>query len=260
MLITPIKSKSVAFQLPAERRASTAPARSRRYHKSVTGLHSGQNHVNTSSSGVPIQKIRFGIKPDLIADILDSPKTPHPNKSRTVIKKDKSVDASLDLKVGKDDKSSQLSALAKKETLDEKIPSSKTVAVSNTDLNISTESIQTQTSPSSRLSSGHESSRGRSPQVKRPNSGRITQSSQVNQIAGQVRDQTNASCHDYVRAMKYDVAKLREQLIRTEEELKHLSRGRSALEAGISDVRKCLSVNQKSISTQQKKSKRDEVK
>ena len=83
---------------------------------------------------------------------------------------------------------------------------------------------------------------------------------QAAQIAGQVRCTTNSSCHEHIRALKYDVARLREQLLKIEEEIKNMNRGRTTLELAIQDVRKALSVNQQSISTQQKKSsKGDEV-
>ena len=83
---------------------------------------------------------------------------------------------------------------------------------------------------------------------------------QVAQLAGHVRSTTNSSCHEHIRALKYDAARLREQLLKVEEEIKNMNRGRSTLEIAIQDVRKALSVNQQSISTQQKKSsKGDEV-
>lgn len=73
--------------------------------------------------------------------------------------------------------------------------------------------------------------------------------------AADIREQTNAASHNHTRSLKYDVGKLRESLLKVEEEIKHLNRGRHTLEMGIHDIRKALSVNQQSISNQQKKSR-----
>lgn len=83
--------------------------------------------------------------------------------------------------------------------------------------------------------------------------------SQVTQVANQVRERANASCHEHIRSLKYEVARLREHLLRLEEEIKHLNRGRHTLEIAIQDMRKALSVNQQSLSTQQKKSRDGQV-
>ena len=77
--------------------------------------------------------------------------------------------------------------------------------------------------------------------------------------AADIREQTNAASHNHTRSLKYDVGKLRESLLKVEEEIKHLNRGRHTLEMGIHDIRKALSVNQQSISNQQKKSRGTEV-
>ena len=73
----------------------------------------------------------------------------------------------------------------------------------------------------------------------------------------QVRDQTNVSSLDHVRWMKHDVAKLREHLVKIEEEVKHANKAKVLLDQKVFDLRKCLSVNQQSVSAQQKKSHRE---
>lgn len=100
--------------------------------------------------------------------------------------------------------------------------------------------------------------RDRSPLVERQMFSRMSPS-QVTQVANQVRERANASCHEHIRSLKYEVAKLREHLLRMEEEIKHLNRGRHTLEIAIQDMRKALSVNQQSLSTQQKKSRDGQV-
>ncbi len=77
-------------------------------------------------------------------------------------------------------------------------------------------------------------------------------------IARDGREKTNSVVHQHVRSMKQDVSRLREHLLKVEEEIKNLNRGRRTLEMSVLDLRKCLSVNQQSISTQQKKSSRGE--
>ena len=100
--------------------------------------------------------------------------------------------------------------------------------------------------------------RDRSPLVERQMFSR-TSPSHVTQVASQVRERTNTSCHEHIRSLKYEVAKLREHLLRLEEEIKHLNRVRHTLEITIQDTRKALSVNQQSLSTQQKRSRDSQV-
>ncbi len=77
-------------------------------------------------------------------------------------------------------------------------------------------------------------------------------------IARDGREKTNSVVHQHVRSMKQDVSRLREHLLKVEEEIKNLNRGRRTLEMSVLDLRKSLSVNQQSITTQQKKSSRGE--
>lgn len=78
-------------------------------------------------------------------------------------------------------------------------------------------------------------------------------------IAHAVRERTNSACRDDVRLLKYNVAKLREHLLKVEEEIKQMSRGKNTLEVAVQDVRRAISINQQSLSTQQKKSRTDTV-
>ena len=89
------------------------------------------------------------------------------------------------------------------------------------------------------------------------NSSNRIQGSQVTKMAHQLRDQNNSASLDHVRWMKCDVAKMREYLIKIEEEIKLGNRTKSLLDAKVLDLRRCLSVNQQSISSQQKKSYRE---
>lgn len=84
-------------------------------------------------------------------------------------------------------------------------------------------------------------------------------SSEAARISQQVRDKSRAVAHEHVRAVKYDVAKLREHLLRVEEQVKVLSRGKRTLELAVQDVRKDLSTNQQSVGMQQKKTRNGEV-
>lgn len=79
----------------------------------------------------------------------------------------------------------------------------------------------------------------------------------MTRVAHQLRDQNNSASLDHVRWMKCDVAKMREHLIKIEEEIKLGNRTKSLLDTKVLDLRKCLSVNQQSISSQQKKSYRE---
>ena len=72
-------------------------------------------------------------------------------------------------------------------------------------------------------------------------------------VAEKLQRQRNCETHEHIRAVKYEVAKLREHLVKVEEEIKHLNKGRHTVELSIQDIRKALSVNQQSLSAQQKK-------
>jgi len=99
--------------------------------------------------------------------------------------------------------------------------------------------------------------RDRSPLFERTEGDRLSRKGSAS-IANNLREQTNHSTHEHVRSIKQDVSRLREHLLKVEEEVKNLNRGRSTLEISVQDARKALSVNQRSISTQQKKSSKGE--
>ena len=208
----------------------------------------GKSSPNPQSKPAPvtvdsIPTAQHGAKPDLVADIVDGPKTIHPRK---LANQGGGAQANRpDSRPGSD-----IQAIMQK----------------NQDR---------QTSPSSRhrqqgggrmyhrsgvrTFANTTSTRDRSPlldQQKYKASSMST--SQVAQVAHQIRDSVNSASHEQRRALKYDAARLREHLLKVEEEIKNLNRGRGTLELAIQDVRKSLSVNQQSISTQQKKSSRGE--
>ena len=83
--------------------------------------------------------------------------------------------------------------------------------------------------------------------------------SEAARIAQQVRDKSSAAAHEHVRSHKYDVAKLREHLLRVEEQVRALNRGKGTLELAVQDVRKDLSTNQQSLDMQQKRTRSSEV-
>ena len=73
------------------------------------------------------------------------------------------------------------------------------------------------------------------------------------------RERTNSASRENTRALRYSVVKLRESLLRVEEEVKQTTRGKHTLELAVQDVRKAISVNQQSLSTQQKKTRAEVV-
>ena len=85
--------------------------------------------------------------------------------------------------------------------------------------------------------------------------GKISSNIEVMHMTRHCRDQSNMATHSNVRTIKHDVAKLRVQLVKLEEEIKHMTRGRGLLAVGIQEMRRSLSTNQRSISTFQKRSK-----
>ena len=74
-----------------------------------------------------------------------------------------------------------------------------------------------------------------------------------------VRERTNSASREHISSMKYNVAKLRERLLRIEEEIRHTTRGKNTLELAVQDVRRAMSINQQSVSMQQKRSRVERV-
>ena len=83
--------------------------------------------------------------------------------------------------------------------------------------------------------------------------------SKVGKLVEQVRTQSNAASHDVVRAAKYEVSRMYEYLIKVEEEIKLTHKARHTLELAVQDIRKSISLNQQTISSQQKKARGSEV-
>ena len=251
MTSSPLRSKAVSFNIPVSKTSSprtlvqtpqtnsslkpSSPLSSAPAPKPETSL------LDPQSQRVSTPTAQHGAKPDLVADIIDAPKVANPRKP---INHNSSVSRS-DSRAG-------------------------------SDVRGTIESQQKRTSPSSgkrhaggrvycrsgtRMFANTTSTRDRSPLLDQHKYKALGMSNtQVAEMASQVRGATNASTHEHTRALKYDAARLREHLLRVEEEIKNMNRGRNTLELAIQDVRKALSVNQQSISTQQKKSSRgDEV-
>ncbi len=220
--------KTVTFQVPGRsnlQRAATAPVRTsyRCSLKSPTGVDD-----RVSSPKVTTQ-------PDLIADIVKLPPT--------------SSDApKLEAEQPPADGARLLSPKAKGQEEEQStlLPSGEDAEQSS---KTKTKADSTHDSKAS-MKSGHRRSSAHST---------VYKSEQVSKMAYQVREKTNVSSHDHIRLMKYDVARLREHLVKLEDEIRHANRGKGLLEVSIQDVRKSLSVNQQSVSTQQKKTRGEEV-
>ena len=74
-----------------------------------------------------------------------------------------------------------------------------------------------------------------------------------------VRERTNSASREHISSIKYNVAKLREHLLRVEEEIRQTTRGKNTLELAVQDVRRAMSINQQSVSMQQRRSKTERV-
>lgn len=265
MLITPIKPRTVSFQLPGDgnsnrtQRAATAPARGQRhtiksppassskdsYH--YRPLSAATTFTISPPSASPVQAqtaLRSpASKPDLIADILDQPKTIHPSKMRSQPEQGKAIDSSALVSTSATQRGTDGTSVAMKEV----VPEQKS----------------TKTKQGRSVMSGHakvskaNSIRSHKAPTSIRQSIRLSQSEQVTKMTFQVREQTNVLSLEHVRWIKYDVAKLREHLVKVEEEVKLANRGKIVLDARIFDLRKSLSVNQQSVNAQQKKSRRE---
>ena len=99
---------------------------------------------------------------------------------------------------------------------------------------------------------------GSKPRVE-PSSNHALNLSKLSKMAEQVRTQSNAASHNLVRAAKYEVSRMYEFLIKLEEEIKLTHKARHTLEMAVQDIRKSISLNQQTISSQQKKTRGNEV-
>lgn len=92
-----------------------------------------------------------------------------------------------------------------------------------------------------------------------PMANNIFNLSKVSKVTEQMRKQTNSASHDLVRTAKYEVSRMREFVLKVEEETKLTNKARHTLEMAVQDIRKSISVNQQTISSQQKKTRGGEV-
>lgn len=262
MTSTPTRLKAVSFNIPGSQsslittstqsstalrtNASPKPASPLANHR-ASDTKSGQKSSplvslseNVSSESTPTAQ--HGAKPDLVADIIESPKTTG-SQQKTLVTHDSGAHT-----LGSESRGGLIS-----KTLGEKQKSSSPLYRKRH------YGGGVYSRSGSRAFANTTSTRERSPLLGQQKCKSLGLSNaQVAQMANQVRGTTNSLSHEHTRALKYDAARLREQLLRIEEEIKNLNRGRGTLELAIQDVRKALSVNQQSISTQQKKSSRGE--
>lgn len=75
--------------------------------------------------------------------------------------------------------------------------------------------------------------------------------------AAELRHATSHKMHEEVKCLRYEASKIREALLKVEEEIKHMSRTKGSLETCIQEIRAGISTNQQSTSIQEKRS-RDE--
>lgn len=275
--VTPIRPKNVSFQLPGStQRTITSPAATQvkspptqppppppqtQALKSPSPAHHvlkspPPNSRERQAAASPLSTVKPTVtrisspQPDLIADILDQPEDTKSGskKKDTWVPKDSQVS-------GQDTKSSQ--AVPMKEMSIDKLDKQDQKA-SRTKPEKRVPSGQSR-AMKSKWSKGHKSTIATALSVSPTATGgrKTSQIGQVTKMAFQIRDQTNVACLDHTRWMKHDVAKIREHVIKIEEEIKLGNKAKVTLDAKIFDLRKCLSVNQQSISAQQKKTHRE---
>lgn len=78
-------------------------------------------------------------------------------------------------------------------------------------------------------------------------------------VAEKLRLQANGDSLNHVRTIKHQVATLHKHLLKVEDEIKLMNKGRRTLEFAVQDARKSLSVSQQSLSAQQKKARVGQV-
>lgn len=239
MTSTPTRSKAVSFKVPGSKPSTPGTVASFQRSLAKSNPQPTSEHVNEKSTPTA----QHGAQPDLVADIIDVPKTDHPRKSMNQDTVREEQVSQLDSRSG-----STIKPLMEKQER-QISPSTRKYLLGG----------RVYYRPGARTFANTTSTRDQSPlldQQKYKSLGITT--TEAAQVATQIRGMTNSSSHEHMRALKYDAARLRENLLKVEEEIKNLNRGRSTLELAIQDVRKALSVNQQSISTQQKKSSRGE--
>ena len=240
MSVTPMKFKTVSFQLPGtvQPRAATAPPRVRTVRQPGT---SSRKIIPHGSSGKHRREGVTSPKPDLIADIF------HDQEIKQKATSERSDETPNRPKSAVPSHSSPTNEVVPMhEVLSHEHEVSEDQV--NEERRSSSSSGQSKVSKAKVIKSTH---KALTP-VRR-----LTPTNLVTKMASQIRDQTNTASFDYMRWLKHDVAKLREHLVKIEEEIKLASKAKAVLDTRILDVRKCLSVNQQSISAQQKKSHKE---
>ena len=253
MTSTPTRLKAVSFKLPHSKSSSestlttvaTEESSSNRPQSQLPKPSSplvvkGASSPKPESPAESTPTAQHGAKPDLVADIVDRQKTVHPRK---LVNQDSVQMTRPDSRPGSDiqaimqNQERQMSPMSRWHQQGGRVYHRSGV----------------------RTFANTTSTRDRSPLLDQQKFKALSMSNaQAAQVARHIRDSVNSSNHEHRRALKYDAARLREHLLKVEEEIKNLNRGRSTLELAVQDVRKSLSINQQSISTQQKKSSRGE--
>ena len=226
MLITPIKPKTVTFQLPANghahQRAATAPPATRTTRQQLkqqqyapppsplTTTTSSTHH----HSPITIPTGPRSPQPDLIADIIERPKSAQPSaKTKPLV-------------VERGSESPMKSVVSMKEVVPgsgEKVDHKASVVKSKPAERRTTPGHQARVSKAKSIR-GHRLLTSTQSSSTRHGSGSISSMpTQVTRMVYQVRDQTNVSSLDHVRWMKHDVAKLREHLVKIEEDNRRMA-------------------------------------
>lgn len=265
MYVTPVKSKTVSFQLPGsvQHRAATAPARIVRQQTPASQLQDRRGHPRitlspTTSQITPTRPYSAvtspTAKPDLIADIFDQPKPEQP-RCRSSAGESAPPERTEKRAVS----STVTCASSQTPQVEEVVPMKEVLPGGSENVDVGNMKPKQE----GRILSEHAKVTKARPiknhRVVTPGAAKVMQSSQVTKMSHHVREQTNGSCFDHVRCMKHEVAKMREHLVKMEDEIKLANRAKSVLDVKIFDLRKCLSVNQQSISAQQKKSHREDI-
>ncbi len=250
--MTPIRAKNVSFQLPGSTQRATTPQAATAHSWKSPPPNTRDKQPSPLSKLAPTVTRISSPQPDLIADILDQSEETQakakPKKEETWNVKDSQsnhqdagkTSATKEAAVVEDEKA------ASKTKQDKRVVSGQCKAMKSKWSRGNRSTISTTMRPLT-TAAGSTTGGGK----------RTSQIGQVTRMALQIRDQTNVACLDHTRWMKHDVAKLREHVIKIEEEIRLGNKAKATLDAHIFDLRKCLSVNQQSISAQQKKTHRE---
>ena len=260
--VTPIRVKNVSFQLPGStQRATSAPITVTRK------LLSPPPKQATPIPPVKTTDTRMNSpQPDLIADILDQPGASKKEVTWNVKESQVSQEAGKSQTAEKGGevviaKGASAEKLEKQEKPQKRAQTAVVKAASAEKQEKPEKRVQSGQSKvmKAKWSKGHRSpiSTALSTTSSTVNGRRTSQIGQVTSLSLRIRDETNVACLDYARWMKHDMAKLREHVIKIEEEIRLGNKAKTTLDTKIFDLRKCLSVNQQSVSAQQKKTHKE---